>query len=148
MHPVLISYGSPLWFLFSIRVFTCLCIFVCVLACACVRLSAQIGTGLKDTELTKHTEFFKDHHLQAAKSYYSHGAGAQQPDVWFDAVQVCVCVCVCVSVCLCVCVVWCVGVCVGVCVFGKRKRIVTGCKEDTTKQNNKTQGAVCCIYQV
>ncbi|XP_065180575.1 DNA ligase 1-like [Sycon ciliatum] len=48
----------------------------------------KIGTGLKDDELQKHTKFFTEHVLGGPKSYYSHGSGAQQPDVWFDAVQV------------------------------------------------------------
>lgn len=48
----------------------------------------QVGTGFSDAEFESHTKFFKDHLISGPRPYYLHGSGADQPDVWFDAVQV------------------------------------------------------------
>ncbi|KAF0287022.1 DNA ligase 1 [Amphibalanus amphitrite] len=45
----------------------------------------KIGTGFSEEDLQKHSAFFKDHIIDAPKSYYRHSI---EPDHWFDAVQV------------------------------------------------------------
>ena len=47
----------------------------------------QIGTGLTDEQLEKHTEFLGKHIIEAPKAYYRCCDGVQ-PDLWFDSVQV------------------------------------------------------------
>jgi DNA ligase-1 len=47
----------------------------------------KIGTGLKDDDLKKFSEFFKEHIIPTAKSYYSYGESLNC-DVWFEPVQV------------------------------------------------------------
>lgn len=47
----------------------------------------QIGTGFSDEALQTHTEFFKNHIIPKAKSYYRFDT-AVEPDHWFDVVQV------------------------------------------------------------
>lgn len=47
----------------------------------------KIGTGFTDESLQKHTDFFKDHKITEAKSYYRYD-DSLEPDHWFDAVQV------------------------------------------------------------
>ena len=47
----------------------------------------QIGTGFKDEDLEKHSEFFKAQVLQPPRPYYRWDS-AVEPDHWFDAVQV------------------------------------------------------------
>ncbi|CAH1403944.1 unnamed protein product [Nezara viridula] len=47
----------------------------------------KIGTGFSDEDLQKHSEFFKSHVIESAKSYYRY-EGSLEPDHWFDAVQV------------------------------------------------------------
>ncbi|XP_043196470.1 DNA ligase 1-like isoform X2 [Amphibalanus amphitrite] len=45
----------------------------------------KIGTGFSEEDLQKHSAFFKEHIIDAPKSYYRHSI---EPDHWFDAVQV------------------------------------------------------------
>lgn len=45
----------------------------------------KLGTGLKDEDLTNHTEFFKQHLIDGPRSYYSYPE-IWTPDVWFDTV--------------------------------------------------------------
>ena len=52
-----------------------------------MRRYQQIGTGFKDEDLEKHSEFFKDHVLPQPRPYYCVDS-AVEPDHWFDAVQV------------------------------------------------------------
>lgn len=47
----------------------------------------KLGTGFSDDDLQKHTEFFKDHVISSAKSYYRYDS-SHEPDEWFDVVQV------------------------------------------------------------
>ena len=47
----------------------------------------KIGTGFSDEDLKTHSEFFKDHVIKDARSYYRFDSGLT-PDDWFDAVQV------------------------------------------------------------
>lgn len=47
----------------------------------------KIGTGFKDEDLEKHSEFFKNHVIEKPKSYYAFDT-AHTPDHWFDVVQV------------------------------------------------------------
>lgn len=47
----------------------------------------KIGTGFKDEELEKHSNFFQDYKIDKPKSYYVFDESIK-PDVWFDAVQV------------------------------------------------------------
>ncbi|XP_031574194.1 DNA ligase 1-like [Actinia tenebrosa] len=47
----------------------------------------KIGSGFTDEFLDKHYQFFKDHIIEKPKSYYRYDDG-QEPEVWFDAVQV------------------------------------------------------------
>ena len=47
----------------------------------------QIGTGFKDEDLEKHTNFFKEHVIEKPKSYYCWD-NSVECDHWFDAVQV------------------------------------------------------------
>ncbi|RWS07438.1 DNA ligase 1-like isoform X2 [Dinothrombium tinctorium] len=47
----------------------------------------KIGTGFKDEDLEKHSQFFRNHIISDPKSYYSVDESIK-PDVWFDAVQV------------------------------------------------------------
>lgn len=47
----------------------------------------QIGTGFKDEDLDKHSEFFKDHIIPHPRPYYRWDS-AVEPDHWFEAVQV------------------------------------------------------------
>ncbi|XP_037094407.1 DNA ligase 1-like [Pollicipes pollicipes] len=45
----------------------------------------KIGTGFSEEDLQKHSAFFKDHKIDAPKSYYRYSI---EPDHWFDAAQV------------------------------------------------------------
>ncbi|PVD34828.1 hypothetical protein C0Q70_06107 [Pomacea canaliculata] len=47
----------------------------------------KIGTGFKDEDLDKHSEFFKDHIIPHPRPYYRWDS-AVEPDHWFEAVQV------------------------------------------------------------
>lgn len=47
----------------------------------------KLGTGFKDEDLEKHTNFLKQHLIEKPKSYYVFD-DSQKPDVWFEAVQV------------------------------------------------------------
>ncbi|KAG0413466.1 hypothetical protein HPB47_009388 [Ixodes persulcatus] len=47
----------------------------------------KIGTGFKEEDLERHSEFFKEHRIEAAKSYYRFDSNLE-PDDWFEAVQV------------------------------------------------------------
>ncbi|XP_037920946.1 DNA ligase 1 isoform X3 [Hermetia illucens] len=47
----------------------------------------KIGTGFSDDDLAKHTEFFKPHILPGPKSYFRYDS-ANEPDEWFEPVQV------------------------------------------------------------
>jgi len=47
----------------------------------------KIGTGFKDEDLETHFNFFKDHVIEKAKSYYAFDS-AVAPDHWFEPVQV------------------------------------------------------------
>jgi len=47
----------------------------------------KIGTGFKDEELEKHSNFFQNYKIDKPKSYYVFDESIK-PDVWFDAVQV------------------------------------------------------------
>ncbi|CAN8007456.1 unnamed protein product, partial [Ixodes pacificus] len=47
----------------------------------------KIGTGFKEEDLERHSEFFKGHRIEAAKSYYRFDSNLE-PDDWFEAVQV------------------------------------------------------------
>ena len=47
----------------------------------------KIGTGFKDDDLEAHHNFFKDHVIEKAKSYYNYDS-AVEPDHWFEPVQV------------------------------------------------------------
>lgn len=47
----------------------------------------KIGTGFKEEDLEQHSEFFKQHRIEAAKSYYRFDSSLE-PDDWFEAVQV------------------------------------------------------------
>ncbi|XP_029636363.1 DNA ligase 1 isoform X1 [Octopus sinensis] len=47
----------------------------------------KLGTGFKDEDLEKHTNFFKDHLIETAKPYYRYDS-SMQPDHWFESVQV------------------------------------------------------------
>ncbi|RWS25214.1 DNA ligase 1-like isoform X1, partial [Leptotrombidium deliense] len=47
----------------------------------------KIGTGFKDEDLEKHSEFFRKHIINNPRSYYNIDESIK-PDVWFDAVQV------------------------------------------------------------
>lgn len=47
----------------------------------------KIGTGFKEEDLEKHSEFFKQHRLEGPKSYYRFDSSLE-PDDWFEAVQV------------------------------------------------------------
>ncbi|XP_044018477.1 DNA ligase 1-like isoform X2 [Aphidius gifuensis] len=47
----------------------------------------KIGTGFSEDDLTKHTEFLKDHIVKTGKSYYRVDSSLE-PDHWFEPVQV------------------------------------------------------------
>lgn len=47
----------------------------------------KIGTGFSDEDLATHTEFFKNHIIPSAKSYYRYDS-SHEPDEWFETVQV------------------------------------------------------------
>lgn len=47
----------------------------------------KIGTGFSDDDLQKHSEFFKEHIIPSAKSYYRVDSSLA-PDDWFDVAQV------------------------------------------------------------
>uniref|UniRef100_A0A158QFG1 DNA ligase n=1 Tax=Hymenolepis diminuta TaxID=6216 RepID=A0A158QFG1_HYMDI len=47
----------------------------------------KVGTGLKDEDLAKLSDFLKDHIIPSAKTYYQYDRNLQ-PDHWFEPVQV------------------------------------------------------------
>ncbi|KAL5966031.1 DNA ligase 1 [Taenia solium] len=47
----------------------------------------KVGTGLKDDDLAKLSDFFKDHIIPSAKTYYQYTKNLE-PDHWFEPVQV------------------------------------------------------------
>uniref|UniRef100_A0A6G1SJ33 DNA ligase n=1 Tax=Aceria tosichella TaxID=561515 RepID=A0A6G1SJ33_9ACAR len=47
----------------------------------------KLGTGFKDEDLEKHTNFLKEHVIEKPKSYYQID-DTLKPDVWFEPVQV------------------------------------------------------------
>ncbi|VDM30460.1 unnamed protein product [Hydatigera taeniaeformis] len=50
-------------------------------------LDLVVGTGLKDEDLAKLSDFFKDHTIPSAKTYYQYTKNLE-PDHWFEPVQV------------------------------------------------------------
>lgn len=47
----------------------------------------KIGTGFSDDDLAKHWQFFQEHKIDKAKSYYAYDSSLA-PDHWFEPVQV------------------------------------------------------------
>ncbi|XP_043258323.1 DNA ligase 1 isoform X1 [Colletes gigas] len=47
----------------------------------------KIGTGFSEEDLQKHTEFLKEHKIPQTKTYYRYDA-SQEPDHWFEPIQV------------------------------------------------------------
>ncbi|GFT65082.1 DNA ligase 1 [Nephila pilipes] len=47
----------------------------------------KLGTGFSEKELETHANFFKEHVIEAPRSYYRYD-NSLEPDVWFDAVQI------------------------------------------------------------
>ncbi|CAN8002400.1 unnamed protein product, partial [Ixodes hexagonus] len=47
----------------------------------------KIGTGFKEEDLERHSEFFKQHRIESSKSYYRFDSSLE-PDDWFEPVQV------------------------------------------------------------
>jgi DNA ligase-1 len=49
----------------------------------------KIGTGFSEQDLKEHADFFKNHIIDAPKSYYSFSENPNLvPDIWFEPVQV------------------------------------------------------------